>query len=176
MKRDKIYRKLQRIQALESGATSIGERKAAEKAKKRLLLKLESGGILLDTSHLFECPPPSYVADPILSDMPLPTREELMNKIQSWRSGNTSPVELQLWASEIIDKMVLPNPPPDDPESIQVEVIFELSSIDQRTWEPCDIDELHRFLSTAAQDARAAWRRWFSHIEASSERMTKVSA
>jgi hypothetical protein len=177
MKQEDLYRKLHSIQALEKGATTPGEKTAAVKARKRLLRKLNQQGILLDTRHLFERHyEPSLVNDPIHSDMALPSHEELMKKLVGWRVGDLGSEHIQSWAADIIDKMVLPNPPPDNPESIQVEVIFELSSLHQRTWEMCDIDELQIFLKTSVNDSMGAWRRWFAHIEASSARIMKVSA
>ena len=153
----KLLGRLRSIEALEAGATTEGERCAAQRARQRVLDRLQRA--------------PRIEVDIVAPDveepdiMPMPTADEIIARLSAWFEVPEEAPAIRAWASEIVGRVLLPDLPPDDPQSIPVEVILHLSSMTQMPWDPVEIEGLLTFLSAPAGASRAAWHRWFAGVE-----------
>jgi hypothetical protein len=166
--RKALLRRIRRVEALHAGATTEGERTAAARARARLVERLggdvPSGRIEPGEEIRFDplAPPPGAHLDTRLQ---MPTARTLVSKVQEWAKGDLSGSELQAWAWRFIDGMLLPDLPASDIDSIRVEVILQLSSLeDQPLWID-DAPALLEFLRTPKRSVEKGWADWFRYVE-----------
>lgn len=174
--RNKLIARLYRIEALVKGATTPGERVAATTARSKVVEKLLANPCPVQRDVLEDLAEAALDADPLSDEatdelMPddpfvqLPTVAELRRVLQDWLDGERESDDVADWASDYVDKLVLPSYPSDDPRSIPIEVLMQLSCLPRQELMGEDIAELMAFLGGAEGDAGAAWERWFGHLE-----------
>jgi hypothetical protein len=166
--RKALLRRIRRVEALHAGATTEGERTAAARARARLVERLggdvPSGRIDAPEEIRFDplAPPPGAHLD---TPLRMPTHRTLASKIEAWGRGDLTSAELQAWAWRFVDGMLLPDLPASDVDSIRVEVILQLSSLeDQPLWID-DVPALAAFLRTPKRDVEKGWTEWFRYVE-----------
>jgi hypothetical protein len=166
--RKSLLRRIRRVEALHAGATTEGERTAAARARARLVERLggdvPSGRLEPVEEIRFDplAPPPGAHLDTRLQ---MPTHRTLVSKIEAWAKGDLSSAELSAWAWRFVDGMLLPDLPASDVDSIRVEVILQLSSLeDQPLWID-DAEALVAFLRTPKRAAEQGWAEWFRYVE-----------
>jgi hypothetical protein len=150
-----LLRRLARVEALAHRAATDGERRAARAAAERLRERLQE-------------PLPTIPAD-LLLDPPgrtWPGRVELRERVQDWVDGVQTSEEVAMWAHDEVDKSLLPDvPPPTDPDSIEVEVLLELSTLHIGELQAeRDGPALLAFLDTPRDETERGWRGWFRHL------------
>ncbi len=166
MDRFELITKLAAVETLEGAPGSEGERQAAAFARRRLEARLE---------ELAAAVPPSCFAEEMVlghhvrpwtsmgsdAEVRVPTRAEAALKIDAWRRGDASFADVSRWAAAIVDAVVLPNLPADDPASVVPEVLLVLAA------SPADrrVAELAlEFLAAPPEETTLAWRRWLSGL------------
>ena len=166
--RKALLRRIRRVEALHAGATTDGERTAAARARARLVERLggdvPSGRIEPGEEIRFDplAPPPGAHLDTRLQ---MPTHRTLISKVNAWAKGDLSGSELQAWARRFVDGMLLPDLPASDVDSIRVEAILQLSSLeDQPLWID-DAEALVEFLRTPKRSVKKGWTDWFQYVE-----------
>jgi hypothetical protein len=166
--RKALLRRIRRVEALEAGATTEGERTAAARARARLVERLggdvPSGRLEPAEEIRFDplAPPPGAHLDTRLQ---MPTHRTLIAKVEAWAKGELAGSELQAWAWRFVDGMLLPDLPASDVDAIRVEVILQLSSLeDQPLWID-DAPALTAFLRTPARSVDEGWAEWFRYVE-----------
>ena len=153
-----LQRRLRAIEALIEGATTDGERQAAEKAKARLVARLDA-----DDDARKACGPWGW-QPPDAAWVDVPCERMVRGWLTSWAAGDTTTKELQKRASFYVDKVVLPLYDPSDVRSIPIELLLQLSSMKRQPLSPDDVPELLHFLD-APEGAEAAWAAWFAFLE-----------
>jgi len=164
--RFELITKLAAVETLEGAPGSDGERQAAVFARRRLEARLEE----LDAA----LPPSCFAEEMVLGhhvrpweragsegEVRVPTRAEVASKIDAWRRGDTSFEAVSAWAAAIVDAVVLPDRPADDPASVVPEVLLVLATA------PADrrLAELaHTFLVAPPEETERAWLRWLSAL------------
>lgn len=164
-----LHRKLARIEALRAGATTEGERLAAEQARDRVLDRLDAEGHdsegwaeqVLDGWRMAG-PSPGASLD---NGAEAPSLTEVRRRLEQWRTDQWSRERLQAWAAKVVDRVFLPDLPPDDPQGIAVEVVMQLSTLTQQPLYKKDLPALIAFVDAAETDPRAAWLGWFTYVE-----------
>ncbi|MED5374349.1 MAG: hypothetical protein VX899_25245 [Myxococcota bacterium] len=144
-----IHRKLQRARRLLAGASTPGERRAARAAVDRLSRRLARE----------QASPP---LDWLQTDRPTPDAPQLHRKLDAWERGEICARRLQAWARKVVDQQLMPDHPPEHPESIPVELVMVLSALEAHGLDCCHIPQLRAFLD--ARDPLDAWRRWFTFL------------
>ena len=166
--RKSLLRRIRRVEALHAGATTEGERTAAARARARLVERLggdvPSGRLEPAEEIRFDplAPPPGAHLDTRLQ---MPTARTLVSKVQAWAKGELAGSELQAWAWRFVDGMLLPDLPASDVDSIRVEVILQLSSLEDRPLWIDDAQALLAFLRTPTRSAEKGWADWFQYVE-----------
>lgn len=155
----KLRRKLSRIEALEKGASTDGERIAAQKAKQRIQLRLRQSRE--DISLVDDKP---FVEDLIFSSEMTPTRFDVIGKLKSWQNGDITQKDVISWARNVVDKVLFDEVPPEHPDSIPIEAIMICSAMDRRTWSEYDISALLEFVTSSPEDVSQAWKQWFAYV------------
>jgi len=161
-----LIQRLVRVEALERGATTPGEREAASRARERL------------TARLIQVrerdPVARFVADHVaaLGVAPqrrpaprerLPTPAALAAALARWRAGEWSRLDIHVWAEHIVDRVVLPTDPRAEGACIS-EVLLQLSMMHRVALTPADIPEILSFVR--GED----WSAWFALIAAATKR------
>ncbi|MCK6505849.1 hypothetical protein L6R53_21090 [Myxococcota bacterium] len=168
MEEHDLHRKLLAVEALHDGATTEGERLAAEQARERLLQRLSSRGLLrrAGVHHAFEqaaqlgAPDAEVLVE--ASEAELPTTEDLLLVLAAWRLGLRRRREVCAWASELCDRLLLPVVPVDDPRAARVEVLLQLAALRQQPLSTGDVPAIEAFLQAPA--GPAAWAAWFDFL------------
>lgn len=158
--RDRIWEKLRRVEALRQGATTPGERAAAESARARLLERLEAAP---------EPPLEIGSAEVVASvdyDVPagagLPGIYTFGRVLRAWADGDLTREGVRAWASGVVGSTLLPICDLDDPRSLRVELLMQLSALDRQPLDPSDVPALLGFLQGEA--GPAAWAAWFEWL------------
>jgi hypothetical protein len=166
-----LREKLDRIHALARGAKTEGERQAALAAAERVARRLTEGdgpGLDLDDDGWDD----DFGLD---TDEALPSNAQIAAIVQAWLDGERTIDEVCAWAESVVDAMLLPELPVDDPASIGVEALLQLSTLESQPLVEADLPHLLAFLS-AEPDARTAWRRWFAYVETANWRARMCQA
>jgi len=173
MDRRRLLQKLDRVEALRDGATTPGERAAAIGARERLLRRLAE---VMSDDHVHREILRGFAAAGrlhgahlhVVEDEPveLPSAACIAGEIGRWRDGELTRSQLAAWASRFVDKMVFPRHPPDDPRSIPIEVLLQLSCMRNQPLYKSDIPALLTFLGAEGDEALGAWQAWFAHVGA----------
>ncbi len=152
-----LQRRLRAVEALIEGATTEGERQAAEKARARLVARLDADEDARKVVGPWGWQPP----DEALVDVPC--GERIRGWLLSWAAGDITTVELQKLAAFYVDKVVLPLYDPSDARSTPIELLLQLS-MKRQPLTPDDVPDLLHFLD-APEGAEAAWAAWFVFLE-----------
>lgn len=142
------------MEALAHRATTDGERRAAWAASERI------------RARLFE-PPAPLDADPHLATPGggWPDRVVLRAWVRDWMAGKVAADALADRARDQVGRFLLPDLPIDDPESIEVEVLLQLSTLHLGALMPeRDGAALLAFLDTPAGDTALGWQAWYRHL------------
>jgi hypothetical protein len=153
--------RLRKIQALaHDPSTTPAERAAARAAAERLQARDRSRVLLADP----DLDPPGQPPD----------RIDLAIVVRKWRDGEWCDERVAAWAWGHVDRLLLPDLPPDDPQGIDVEVLLQLST------QHCgvlraehDADALLRLLESPRDAARSALMAWFSHLQTQGPRLLR---
>lgn len=158
--------RLARVEALERGATTPGERSAANAARRRLverILRVRSQDPVVQfvTAHLDSLgvreggrppPPPS-----------LPSVEEIQLVLRRWADDEWHRRDVQAWAEDIVDRVVLPTDP-DHPDAVVGEVLLQLAMLHRVRLQPHEMQPACDFLRTRD------WQAWFAFVAGASGR------
>ncbi len=152
MDRRKLQSRLARVRALAHGGSTPGERRAARLAEARLEARLRQSAppVPLDAA-LQPCGPEV-----------VPPASALVAALRAWAAGERTAEDLAEEALALVDRVVLPDCPPDDPLSIRVEVVMLLTTLPNGPVCVRDVHALCRFLT--AEDPASAWAAWFDHL------------
>ena len=152
-----LQRRLRAVEALIEGATTEGERQAAEKARARIVARLDA-----DEDARKACGPWGW-QPPDAALVDVPCGQMVRGWLLSWAAGDIRTKELQKLAGFYVDKVVLPLYDPSDVRSTPIELLLQLS-MKRQPLTPDDVPELLRFLD-APDGAEAAWAEWFVFLE-----------
>ena len=146
MERDRLQRRLRHVETLAQRGATEGERAAARRAAWRLRVRLRevpvpAGRVLRVVSNE---PDPIEVGR---DDLSLPGRDELRGVLHAWRFGDIDDAEVGAWAHTYVDGLLLPDLPPEDPDSIAVELLLQLSTLPGGPVGLDRVDQLLEFLS-----------------------------
>jgi len=153
-----LKRKLRAVEALLEGATTDGERQAAERARERLVARLGS-----EEDERTACGPFGW-HPPDAAWVQVPTAEVLRGWLEAWAAGDRTTRQVQKEAAWYVDKVVLPLHDPSDVRSIAVELLLQLSSMKRQPLHADDVPDLLAFLD-APEGAEAAWAGWFAFLD-----------
>ena len=106
-------------------------------------------------------------ADPLLDPggRGWPTRTELRDQVCAWMEGQQTNASVAGWAQDHVDRWLLPDAGVDDPESIAVEVLLQLSTLHLGALVPArDGRALLSFLDTPIADTEHGWRAWYRYL------------
>ena len=163
MTRADLLRRLRRAQSLAQRGATEGERAAAALAVQRLTRRLDA----LPPGDEEEEPSPRRGFDglPWAADgAAAPDRAAVLARLQAWVKGTVPAEELRWWAAWVVDKCVLPELPPDDPESGAAEIVLHLASRHRPALRREDWPVMRALLTAPAAEMRAAWRGWLEHL------------
>lgn len=153
--------RLRKIEALaHDPSTTASERAAAHAAAERLRARHRARVLPADS----DLDPPGQPPD----------RVDLMQVVRRWQAGTWSDDHVAAWASEHVDRLLLPDLPPEDPQAIDVEVLLQLSAQHRGmlTVEQ-DASALLRLLESPRDGARAALLDWFAHVRSTGPRLLR---
>jgi len=158
--------RLARVEALERGATTPGERTAASAARRRLVARIarvrsQDPVVQFVNAHIDSLgireggrppPPPS-----------LPSVDEVRRVLREWASDEWHRHDVQAWAEAIVDRVVLPTDPahPDAPVG---EVLMQLAMLHRVRLQPHEMEPVHDFLRNGD------WQAWFAFVAEASAR------
>ena len=157
--RPRIVRRLRQVIALRDRAATEGEREAADRARLRLLERL---GRMpeVDPGH-------SRVVVGGMGPLPeshpevsFPEEAELREILLAWERGAVDRRQLARWAGWLVDKLVLPEVPPDDPAALQTEIILQLAIRRRCPIRVEDVPAILGFLEMAPREGLLAWLEW----------------
>lgn len=169
MKKDaerRLRERLARVEALHAGATTPGEKAAARKALDRVIEQLSQAMANDEVRRFVHAHVASLgVAEPqhVRKVRGLPTRAELDEILQRWRSLEWTGSQVQAWASHVVDSVVLPSDP-THPAAARGEVLLQLSSWDLGHLQPTDVPRVQAFLGDGD------WASWFDLIAEAAQR------
>ena len=156
------YRKTSKIEALQQGHCSDGERIAAHNAKERIQHRLRQSR----ETEFSEEDASDFVEEMIFRTEMHPTRLEVIAKLKRWQNGEWSQKDLVRWARSVVDKVFFDEISPEHPDSIPVELIMICSAMDKRVWCQADIAALMDFAQSSPEEPLKAWKQWFAHVDA----------
>ncbi len=158
--------RLARVEALERGATTPGERSAASAARQRLVARIarvrsQDPVVQFVNAHIDSLgvheggrpPPPPE----------LPSTDDIRLVLQRWAEDDWHRRDVQAWAEDIVDRVVLPTDAahPDAPVG---EVLMQLAMLHRVPMQPADADAIVEFLETHD------WQGWFAFVAEASAR------
>ncbi|MFT5585573.1 MAG: hypothetical protein ACI9VR_003165 [Cognaticolwellia sp.] len=154
-----LKRKLQRAQVLARQGSSAGERQAARAAVQRLQARLR----MSDSGELRDPGDAILPADPWL-DPPTapPTAGEIAILLLEWERGDLSTLQLQGWAHNIVGSVLLPDLSPSQAGAVEVEVVLQLSAMDNLPLDHKDLPALRAFLTCGGHET--GWQAWFEYL------------
>jgi hypothetical protein len=165
----RIRLRLERVEALHRGATTHGEREAAARARDRLLQHLDR--VRADdpiarfcAEHVAElgvAPAPPPPPDPA------PDQDTVLLVLARWEMGEWSRHQVQAWAEETVDRVVLPDDPSAD-GTVLAEVLLQLAALLHVRLRRSDVPRIRRFVRDHD------WEAWFSLIEDAARRDRRV--
>ncbi|MCK6521364.1 hypothetical protein L6R49_07975 [Myxococcota bacterium] len=164
MNRADLLRRLRRAQSLAQRGATEGERAAAALAVDRLTRRIDA----LPPGEDDEAEPKprrGFDGLPWAADgAAAPDRAAVLARLQAWVKGAVPAEELRWWAAWVVDKCVLPELPPDDPESGAAEIVLHLASRHRPALRREDWPPMRALLTAPAEEMRAAWRAWLEHL------------
>lgn len=170
MDRFELIAKLAAVEALEAAPGSDGERQAAASARRRLEARLteastpRSGCFAQEMflGHHLRQPEPSIARAG--DEVAVPSRTEAARRIDAWRRREASWESVTGWAAAIVDGVVLPTFPADDPASVVPEVLLVLAA--SPAPDPRLAELVLAFLAAPLTATEAAWRSWLEGLAA----------
>lgn len=167
MNRFELITRLAAVEALEGRGATAGERDAARRARGRLEERLEALVPPLPTSLAEELDAHGHLQQPEATAVAeeqtvrLPDRRALARRIAAVLDGREDTESLRRWAARLVDRVVLPDVPADDPGSVVPEVIASFAGADpsQR-----HLEAALRFLAAAPEDTARAWAEWLGAL------------
>ncbi|MEN0062529.1 MAG: hypothetical protein AAGA48_10300 [Myxococcota bacterium] len=156
--------RLARVEALERGATTPGERSAASAARARLVARIarvrsQDPVVQFVNAHLDSLGIREGGRPPPPPDLPSPM--EIRIVLQRWADDEWHRQDVQAWAEDIVDRVVLPTDA-DHPDAAVGEVLMQLAMLHRVRLQPHDVEPLVDFMTTHD------WHAWFEFIAARS--------
>lgn len=161
----RLRERLARVEALERGATTPGERTAAAAARERLSARLAQV-VALDPvrrfvrAHVAALGVPGRVPEPPAH---IPSEREVARVLVRWESGDLTRQDVEAWAERIVDTVVLPTES-DHEQACLAEVLLQLAMLHRVAIDVSDVPAIRRFLR------RRDWAGWFDTVEAAARR------
>lgn len=162
--------RLARVEALERGATTPGERSAASAARRRLVARIakvrsQDPVVQFVTAHLDSLGVREGGRPPPPPD--LPSVGEIRLVLQRWAEDDWHRRDVQAWAEDIVDRTVLPTDP-SHPDATVGEVLMQLAMLHRVALQPADIASINHFLETGD------WQAWFAFVAEASARRRRT--
>jgi hypothetical protein len=164
-----LITKLAAVENLEGAGATEGERSAAAHARVRLETRLADTEAPLPNCFAQEMvlghhlQRPARIAPRRRHDARLPDRREVTQRVEDWRRGETSSRSVARWAAAIVDSVVLPDLPADDPGSIVPEILLVLAAGPPK---PRVAVLALRFLEASPGQTAEAWHAWLAGLAA----------
>lgn len=160
-----LRQRLARVEALERGATTPGEREAAARARERLVARIVQIRANDPVARFVAAHVASLGVRPARPEPPaqLPTEVQLIAALRRWHAGDWGRRELRAWAERIVDRVVLPTDPEDEGAAV-AEVLLQLAMLHRVALQPRDIGAIQAFLEDRD------WRAWFALVADAAER------
>jgi len=162
----RLRERLARVEALHAGATTPGERAAAQKALERVVAQLGEVMASDEVRRFVRAHVASLgVAEPrhVRRSRGMPSTPELLRTLARWERGDWTRAELHRWASHIVDAVVLPHDPAHE-GACRAEVLLQLSSRDLGHLHTSDLPRIRSFLSDRD------WAAWFALLAEAARR------
>ncbi len=161
----RIRDRLARVEALERGATTEGERSAAAAARQRVLARLAriraaDPVAAFVAAHLGSLGVPGDVPEPPAH---LPDEAEIARVLRQWKAGDLDRHDVEAWAEAISDRVVLPTEA-DHPLACIGEVLLQLAMLHRVALDVRDVPAILSFLEDRD------WRTWFAVLERAARR------
>jgi hypothetical protein len=161
-----LITKLAAVEALEGGAATDGERRAAGNARERLVARIAEDDAPMPRAFAEELEAGHHLraagsegGGDVTPE--LPDRLELRLRIRACLDTRLAPGDLSRWAASWVDAAVLPDLPDADPGSVAPEVVLVLAA-GPPSAPLCRA--MLEFLDTDATDSAAGWRRWLEAL------------
>lgn len=153
----RLRARLQRVEALHRGATTLGEREAAARARQRLLARIDDLRAndpiaRFCAEHLSELgveSPPPPPPDPGVGE------RELLDALALWELGDWTADRLHEWACAAVDRATLALDP-DAADAAVGEVLLQLAALHHVELRPTDVPRIRRFVR------ERVWADWFA--------------
>lgn len=164
-----LRQRLARVEALERGATTPGEREAAARARERLLARIARVRMDDPVARFVAAHIAAMGVRPAKPPPPvqLPTDRELLRVLVRWEQGEWSRRKVRAWAERIVDRVVLPTDPDHEGAAVS-EVLLQLAMMHRVALSPADVPRIRRFLRDRD------WSAWFALVAEAAERRTPV--
>ena len=161
----KLHAKLARVEALHEGATTEGERRAAARARERLIerarhLRANDPVARFCKDHIESLGvPPNRPPAP----RPVPSGREVLGALACWESRDWTRRRVRLWAAQMVDQCILPADPEDE-GACRSEVLLQLAALHHIRLKRTDVPRIRRFLRDRD------WRAWFDLVAEAASR------
>lgn len=165
---DRLRMRLERVEALHRGATTDGERRAAAKARERLLERI--------VAERAKDPVARMVAEDLAAlgvpsprpppPTPVPDDAALLRVLALWESGDWTRRKVHDWAARMVDAVMLPADPAHE-AACRAEVLLQLAMLHRVALDTGDVPALRRFLRDRD------WAAWFALLTAASRRKVR---
>ena len=161
----RLRERLARVEALERGATTPGERSAAAAARGRLNERLAQVRQADPVRRFVAAQVVSQMVDESMPEPPafLPSESELLTQLFLWAAGELSRAEIEAWAEAVINRLVMPTDPVDH-ETCIGEVLLQLAMLHRVNLQTADVPAIRAFL------AERDWTAWFEVLAIAARR------
>ena len=160
-----LRNRLARVEALERGATTEGERQAAALARERLRLRIAKVRAQDPVARFVAAHVAALGVQPPRPQPParLPSVARLLAVLGQWGDGDLARQDVQAWAETVVDRVVLPSDP-DHRDAAIAEVLLQLAMLHRVALQPGDLPRIQGFLEDRD------WSAWFALVAEASER------
>jgi hypothetical protein len=146
----RLRERLDRVRALQHGATTAGEREAARRAAARLVERLVDLGV--DPAPR---PPLERWGPPTIPSAPMPSSRAVRAALARWQRGEWSDRRVRHWAARHVDRVWLPEEH-DHADACCAEVLLSLAGLHRTRLCPADVPAILSFLDAGD------WGAWFA--------------
>ena len=150
-----LWRKLKRVEALSRGATSPGERRAANAAAERLKSRLAKVRAADPIAKACREEIADLTVPPTAGhrQRAMPRERDLRSVLARWEGGDWSLRRVTRWAAKAVDEVTMPEDS-SHPDARIAEVLLVLAQRGHGL-RPGDVPDIRRFLRGAS------WEMWF---------------
>lgn len=156
-----LRQRLERVQALHDGATTPGERRAAERARDRLIRRLEAVRDADPVARFVRDHVAAYgvARAPEPPSVDLPSTREVLSVLARWEAGEIDDEAIGRWAADLVGAVDLPSHP-DALGAARAEVLLQLAMLDRVPLRRWHVTRIRRFLRSRD------WADWFQLLVA----------